>query len=469
MHGERTVRIELDGYKPWQQKFQLAAGGKRDLPNVLLTKADGYLQVTSLPVGASISVDGRFKGKSPLKLAIEPDKQHEVAAVKAGYARGSRQVKVASGETTAVQLELEPELATVHFVTDPSDAELLIDGKPRGSATQSLQLPTHEHRILVQRDGYGSYETTITPRKGVRKRIKIRLKTTAEIGAAQKSAARGVSSAGRLTTYVGSELKLFRGGDVTLGSSRRDPGRRANEAMYSVKLARPFYISLKEVTNADFRKFLANHVSAPFGGVEMNADAQPVVGLPWENAAIFCNWLSRKDSLPVFYQIKHGKVLGINPDATGYRLPSEAEWGWVARTTAGGEPFDFPWAGNYPPRGQSGNYADASASHLLGDVLKDYNDGYAVTAPVGSYPANLRGIYDLGGNVAEWVHDFYTATPAGGNSAKVDPLGPRSGESHVIRGSSWARSSLTELRLAYRDSGTAGRDDVGFRIARYAQ
>ena len=135
----------------------------------------------------------------------------------------------------------------------------------------------------------------------------------------------------------------------------------------------------------------------------------------------------------------------------------------------GAEPFTFPWAGKFPPQGRSGNYADQSASGILGQVIADYNDGFQVTAPVGSFSASLRGVHDIGGNVSEWVNDFYAANPVGNSGRVRDPLGPRSGEARVIRGSNWAHASETELRLAYRDFGYDSRDDVGFRIARYAQ
>jgi formylglycine-generating enzyme required for sulfatase activity len=73
----------------------------------------------------------------------------------------------------------------------------------------------------------------------------------------------------------------------------------------------------------------------------------------------------------------------------------------------------------------------------------------------------------MGGNAAEWVHDFYGAGGLGSNSAEVDPLGPTVGTYHVIRGSSWAHGTITELRLSFRDYNNIARDDVGFRIARY--
>jgi formylglycine-generating enzyme required for sulfatase activity len=460
----------LPGYKPWQRTIKVTAGTPLDLPTVLLSRADGYVEVTTAPDGASITIDKDFKGQSPIKIAVAPDKTHKITAIKEGYSAATENVSVGSGLTQKVLLQLKPELAAVQIIATPEDAEVIVDGTSRGNANQTLDLATHPHELEIRRSGYVSYSTKVTPRKGIRKRIKVRLKTPAEAASAPPAGARAAASDGGITTFAGQQLKLFRGGNVTMGSSRRDPGRRANEFLRDARLVRPFYFGVKEVTNGEFRRFLANHHAAPINGVEVDGETHPVVGVSWESAALFCNWLSRKDSLPVFYQIKNGNILGINPAALGYRLPTEAEWSWIARTAPNSEKtFDFPWAGKFPPRGRSGNYADQSASGLLGQVIADYNDGFAVTAPVGSFPASLHGIYDIGGNVSEWVNDYYAAAPEQGGDAVQDPLGPRSGESRVIRGSNWAHAGETELRLAYRDFGQGPRDDVGFRIARYAQ
>ena len=114
------------------------------------------------------------------------------------------------------------------------------------------------------------------------------------------------------------------------------------------------------------------------------------------------------------------------------------------------------------------NYADNSSAYVTGRVLGGYEDGFVVSAPVGSLKPNHQRLYDMGGNVAEWVHDVYSIPSANG-ATEVDPLGAQNGDNYVIRGASWSHSKIAELRLAYRDYGQAGRDDVGFRLARYAE
>jgi formylglycine-generating enzyme required for sulfatase activity len=103
---------------------------------------------------------------------------------------------------------------------------------------------------------------------------------------------------------------------------------------------------------------------------------------------------------------------------------------------------------------------------LLSFTLSGYNDGFAVSGPVGSFEPSARGLYDLSGNVAEWCNDYYEIRPATGEPV-LDPTGPETGNRHVIRGASWSLASRSELRLSYRDAGADGRLDLGFRIARY--
>ena len=122
-----------------------------------------------------------------------------------------------------------------------------------------------------------------------------------------------------------------------------------------------------------------------------------------------------------------------------------------------------------PVRPDSGNYADESADDVLPQSLPSYDDHYPSTAPVDAFEPNALGLFNMGGNVAEWVHDYYTIYPAGSPEVATDPLGPEDGTHHVIRGSSWMDSSISELRLTYRDYGEKARPDLGFRIARYAE
>lgn len=465
--GPRVLELDHPGYKRWQQTLKIASGVAVDIGEIVLAKADGQLALTSQPTRANVTVNGEFRGQTPLAIALEAGRKHRLEVRKEGYLSQRRDLRLESAKATTLEMLLKPELATIQFITTPSDAELLIDGKSRGNATQTLRLPTHEHELTVRRAGYATYQTQVTPRKGVKKRFRIRLKKADQSTSGKVRPAPTTIPKGSLKTFAGQEMKLFSGGKATLGTGRNAPYRRANESQRDVVLSRPFYLSLKEVTNAEYRQFLAAHHSGEFSKPSLDNPAQAVVSITWGNAALYCDWLSRSDGLSAFYQIKHGEVLGINPDSNGYRLPTEAEWEWAGRWPPAGKPSQFPSDDTFPPRGRSGNYADATAASIMDEALATYNDGFAVAAPVGSFAPNLKGLYDMEGNVAEWVHDFYVAAPT--SSLAPDPLGSQTGQVHVVKGASWTASSATKLRYSFRDSSAQGRHDLGFRLARYAQ
>lgn len=460
LQGEHRLRVKLEGYKAWQKTLRVKAGEAQALTEIVLEPADALIHIVTEPAGAGVTVNGEYLGVSPLEAAVEPGETAEIRLFKQGYQRVSRKMKLSSGEERSLRLKLQPELAAVQVRAEPADARLFVDGEPRGQANQILELPTREHRIEVRKDGYQAYETTITPRPGIDQMIRVSLKTLRE---AKLEALKPV-----IETTAGQRMKLFRvNAEFIMGSSRREPGRRANETLQKVRLTRWFYLSVKEVTNAEYRRFDKEHNSGDVRGTSLNKDDQPAVNITWQQAARYCNWLSKQDELQPFYREENGDITGINPDADGYRLPTEAEWAWAARYRSGQDMLKFPWGGEMPPPKNSGNYADESAAHLMGRIIHGYNDGYVVTAPVGSFPASDKGLYDMGGNVAEWVNDFYDIMVPQTEQARVDPLGSQRGDHRVIRGSSWAHGSITELRLSFRDYGSEARDDVGFRIARF--
>ena len=173
-----------------------------------------------------------------------------------------------------------------------------------------------------------------------------------------------------------------------------------------------------------------------------------------------------------FYKTRKGFISGINFNANGYRLLTEAEWSWLARVK-GDEVLVYPWGSEPHPRigEKPENLADERARDLIAFTLDNYNDGYVSTAPVGRFQKNHNGLYDMGGNASEWVNDWYSAKGSKQSAsigALIDPLGPDIGEFHVVRGGSWAKGHLPQLRLAYRDYAAKGKHDIGFRVARYA-
>jgi formylglycine-generating enzyme required for sulfatase activity len=176
-------------------------------------------------------------------------------------------------------------------------------------------------------------------------------------------------------------------------------------------------------------------LAAPYvwdgGGPPANKGAHPVVLVRYDDALAYCQWLS--DALD--------RVV---------RLPTEAEWEKAAR--GGSEGLRYPW----------GNDIDPSRCNLLPDPSVKRQRG---TRPTGTYPPNGFGLYDMAGNVWEWVSDWYSPEYYAGIDRR-DPCGPESGNMRIIRGGSWLNDDVSMLRCSYRhkvppDTYTYS---VGFRI-----
>jgi formylglycine-generating enzyme required for sulfatase activity len=228
-------------------------------------------------------------------------------------------------------------------------------------------------------------------------------------------------------------FRLIPGGSYFLGSPQNEAGRYANEpAPYRVTL-KPFYLAATETTNAQYARFLkATGHPAPlyWQDKNLNGQNQPVVGVTWQDAQAFCRWLTRETG-----------VL--------HRLPTEAEWEAAARGGLVGEPF--PWGGRLPDAG--GRYR---ANYYPNDFA---DDGFSLTAPVGSFPANGYGLFDMAGNVSEWCAD--EKTPPGSGTPFAAP------DYRIRKGGSW-RSRARDLRCAARKFSPPDNADgfIGFRVLR---
>ncbi len=456
--GTYQIEVSANRHKTWTSELVVHPGQPQVLDNIRLQPADATLLVQTDPSGANVMLDNRYLGQSPLKIQVSPDIQHEIQITKAGYENASRKVKLASASSTKIDVTLTPQEGVIYLEVEPADAELIVNGKLWGNAPPELRLAALEQQLEFRKNGYISQHTRITPRPGFAQKLKVSLKRKAP----QQTAPLNIIHAKN-----GYTLKLISAGAFTMGSSRREQGRRSNETLRKIELKRPFYMGLKEVTNEEFKKFLAGHNSGTFNQKSLNQNEQPVVQITWEQAALFCNWLSAQDSLPPVY-IKNGnQIVAAKPMTTGYRLPTEAEWEYCARYANNHASLKYPWGDKFPPTPNSGNFADNSAKDLLNNYLETYNDGYPVSAPPASFSANELGLFDLGGNVAEWAHDYYSIYPYDAQKVFLDPSGPPQGKHHLIKGSSWKHASISELRLAYRDYSSTKRNDLGFRICRF--
>ena len=456
--GERRLEVRLRGYNAWRDAVTVLADQPLTVPEITLIEADGRIELVSEPAGAAVSVDGEFRGQTPLTLRLRPRRPHVVTLTRVGFETATRELSVAADTGQRLEIALVPQFGVVEVLSDPPAAQIFVDGELRGVTPAELTLNAVSHALEVRIDGFAPQSTTVTPRPGFPQKWETVLE---ELDSTTGSGYPRVVQSG-----LGQELRLVLPGEFTMGSSRREQGRRSNEALRAVKINDAFYLGVKEVSNAEFRAFNPDHDAGAYAGVTLNGDDQPVVRVTWEEVAQFMNWLSIQDGLQPVYDEADGAWVAARPLRNGYRLPTEAEWAWAARFAAQPQPLTYPWGSELPPPDRSGNYADLSAADLLPTTLVTYNDGFETSAPSGSFGANAVGIFDLGGNVSEWVQDYYEAGRTGTATVMEDPLGPETGRFHVVRGSSWRSATVSDLRLASRTYSAEGDERTGFRIAR---
>lgn len=281
------------------------------------------------------------------------------------------------------------------------------------------------------------------------------------------------------TRLAGITLKLIPAGEFMMGSSEEDKDaynrEMVNGQKHRVRITRPFYLSVTEVTRGQFRAVtgqipvqieVLKPEKDPVFRIEYDegSDEHPVANVTFYDAVNFCNALSRKEGFPLFYRVEGLRVEVIDWRGVGYRLPTEAEWEYSCRAgstalysfgddpkTAGG----FAWISRR-------TYHPVSGKHMK-------------THQVGRKLPNGFGLYDMHGNVEEWCGDYFSDSYYS-NSPVVDPVGPPVNDSvglldstnyRVVRGG-WKPSKDWLARSAYRDFWRPNwsHDQLGFRVAR---
>lgn len=453
--GKHEVEINLVDHSPVIETIAVNSAKADVKRHYNLSLQPGKLTVNVSPKGGVLLVNG-LKSTPARVNSVAPRKKVLITYKVPGFSKNTKTVTLTPGEERTISINLKGEKGKVEITSNPA-AEVVMNGAVLGQAPLKLSLPTVEQTIILRAKGYQEVTRKLNPKKGVTTRMHVNLVSLKQL--AMTKATKAARSRGR-QSFVGMDMALFKpAGDVcVLGAPRHEQGQRANEFQRKVKLVRPFLAGRYEVTNGQF---------ARFKGVAQGPQDQPVVNVTWLEAASFCNWLSMQEKLPQFYIIRGGRLVGMDNKSNGYRLLTEAEWEWLARKAGRKQQTIFPWGNMEIIPDDTGNIADETAQGKTKFYVPGYNDNHAGLAAVGSFNPNKSGLYDLTGNAAEWVNDYYSWQVPESGQVQIDPLGPSSGERHVYKGSSWRSGTRTPLRGAYRDPATGGKDYLGFRVARY--
>jgi formylglycine-generating enzyme required for sulfatase activity len=442
------------------------------LPAFHLVRSKGALEIQSEPPGAQFSIrseDGQVArdGVTPQSIVDLPTGKYSVVERRGDWEMRD-EVEVQRGQTTSKSFAFVS--ATINITSEPTGAEIFVDGKSRGRAPLRLELPARLHELVAHLDGWPDEQQKID--------INPQHENAAHFVFANGSVKITSAPGGATVTANGKEL-----GQTPLVIEEVKPG----EVVYELRLPGYKPASINGKVEPQQQAFLAARLEksvgpapgqaftnslgmkfVPLGDIRVSvwetrvqdyesfsrasgrhyepadfpqAPTHPVVKVNWFDAMAFCKWLTEKE-----------RDESLLEDRQSYRLPTDREWSMAVglANETGGTPQardgriknEFPWGKQWPPPPAAGNYS-ALAGPRRGTTMQ-----------VGSFKPNSSGLYDLGGNVWEWCADTYK----GGSSATGRDWG-------VLRGGSWATSNRSEMQSSYRNVVDRNERDViyGFR------
>jgi formylglycine-generating enzyme required for sulfatase activity len=449
-----TIVIKYMGEFEFKLSSKLDAKGVYEL---VLGMETATLVISTVPPEAEIYVDGNKVGTGYGSAAISVGSEHRYKVVCIDYLPEEDVVKSVKAEKIEKQIELRPNFGYITIKSEPSGAEVIVDGKKVGVTPYMLEKITFgQHRVELTKTGYEKHVELVIIKTGELENTQLAkvvlvkdpnykdqevvvtpvTPTTQSVSSSQSSHGSSTTSSNGNRTFtvngVSFEMIAVKSGTFTMGATSEQGSDADSDERptHSVALS-DYYIGKYEVTVAQFREFInetnyrtdADKDGGSYiwngsswekrNGVNWKCDASgkmrgswednhPVIHVSWNDAKAYCEWLSRKTG-------------------QSFRLPTEAEWEYAAR-------------GGNKSRGYK--YSGGSNINDVAWYTSTTND--SGTKPVGTKSPNELGIYDMSGNVWEWCQDWYGDYSSG---SQYNPSGPSSGSYRVLRGGSWSHDA----------------------------
>ena len=465
--GSYRVVVHQAGYEEFAGTLRIEAG-RRTTRTITLAQEPGSLVLELEPRDAQVMLPDIESSYRP-GLAL-PAGEYRVVVRREGYEAFDDTLRIEAGRRTVRAITLVEAAGSLVLELSPADAQVSLPDS-RLSYQPGMALPAGEYRVLVRRAGYAEFSGALRIEAGRRTTRAIALRRAEPERAEFEVFRDTLKSGGKGPEMVVLPTGRFRMGDLNgNGEDNEKPVR-------TVTIGRPIAIGKYEVTVGQFRRFVTatayqTEAERNTGGrqgchtVELTnrntwdwtpgrswsnleyrvEDNQPVTCVSWNDARRYIDWLNEETG---------GR----------YRLPSEAEWEYAARA---GSSSRYYFGDDESQFCRYGNVADTTRLPNGGSWLMkaDCSDGAVYPTAVGRYRANPFGLFDMHGNVLEWVqdcwHDNYEGAPIDGSAwTSVCDGGSRA----VVRGGSW-NYGPSWLRSAGRGRSEPSARDIslGFRL-----
>jgi formylglycine-generating enzyme required for sulfatase activity len=432
--GTVKVRANLEGYVTREESVNLVGGGEKRLV-WYLQKAVGVLWVVTEPSGAEVSVNGIGKGNSPVEVSGLSPGDVKVRVSIEGYVKREESVDVVGGEKRQVKWSLQKAVGVLRVLTVPSGAEVSVNGVVKGKSpveVKDIKSGSAKVRVSMNTKEYAVREEVVSIEVGqelvlewklqqVKKNVEVEVIREMPV---EQDMAPANPKIGELwkDPVTGMKFVLVPGGCYQMGCGSWDGDCQSDEKPLHEVCLGGFWIGQTEVTQGQWQQVMGSNPS-----YFNKNDDYPVEMVSWENT---------KDYIRKLNGMGSGK----------FRLPSEAEWEYAARSG-----------------GKEEKYSGGSNVDSVAWYDRNIEAG---THPVKTKKSNGLGIHDMSGNVWEWVEDVYIANIYG-RSVRKNPVCTSGGPYRVYRGGSMFNVP-NFLRCASRNCRSPTEQDnyLGFRLVR---
>ena len=448
--GEHRMDFRRDGYFPQSVEFSIEDTVDIDLGKITLEAAPVAFTLTSAPTQASVFVGDDYVGVTPYIADVAVDRRHMITLRKRGFSDKTITIAPKPGVEVKRFVDLSGKRVRATFTANV-DAEIFVNEQSIGRAPQEIEIGLGD-RVSASAASYVEMNTNIP--SWADGTFQFHFDLISEIDYPFLNAPPTIELG------QGMRLKKFPGGIVpTFLFGALD---RPRAPLADVKVP-PFYLATTEVSVQYYHHIMGLKPESK------EESALPMTGLSWKQAAMLANAVSKAQGLDAFYQFfsdRGTQVVRFDISSHGYRLPTEAEWLYVAKQAVSpiGQVANMAYWGAQEeiPRGQ-GNFSGRESKDISGrEIYPGYVDNHIYVAPVGSYRANRLNIHDLDGNVTEWLHNYSERQ----QGTRFSIFGPNQGLRYLVKGASYLTSSREELEIRYVRAELGRAPKVGMRLAK---